>query len=186
MPLSRRRWDDAVLTALGSPVQIAYAVKDVRRSAQHWATVFGAGPFFVLDHIALSDVHYRGQPASFDHSSAYGQWGDVMVELICDHTIGPSPVADVVGADGVGLHHVAFMVEDLDVASAELSGRGWPEALRATTSTGLGFAFHDATETLGHMIEIYPRSPRLVSFYAMVRSAAQDWDGADPIRSITR
>ena len=81
---------------LGAPVQIAYAVNDLDAAARWWADVVGAGPFFVNEHIAVTNVRYRGQPASIDHSSAYGQWGSVMVELVKDHTVGPSPVRDVV------------------------------------------------------------------------------------------
>ena len=165
------------MSLLGPPVQIAYAVTDVRTAAHLWAERHGAGPFFVVEHIALSSVRYRGGSASFDHSSAYGQWGPLMVELVCDHTLGPSPVADVVGGGGTGLHHVAHMVRDLDEAGRHLEHLGWPEALHATTAAGMAFAFHDAVNSLGHMIEIYESVPRLVAFYAMVAAAAVDWDG---------
>ncbi len=170
------------MAVLGEPVQIAYAVPDVREAARRWADTFGAGPFFVIDHIELSDVRYRGVPSTFDHSSAYGQWGDVMVELVCDHTIGPSPVADVVGPGGCGLHHMAFFVEDLAVTQAELVTFGWPEALHARTPSGMAFAFHDATAELGHMIELYERTDALLGFYRRVAEAAVGWDGTDPIR----
>ncbi len=59
------------------------------------AEQFGAGPFFVRQHIALLDVVIRGRPGTFDHSSAYGQWGHVMVELVEDHGDGPSPVREM-------------------------------------------------------------------------------------------
>lgn len=167
---------------LGPPVQVAYAVRDVRHAAHRWALTHGAGPFFVADHIALSDVCYRGEPASFDHSSAYGQWGPIMVELVCDHTIGPSPVADVVGIGGTGLHHVAHFVDNLAEAQAQLISRGWPEALHAVTSSGMRFVFHDATAELGHMIELYEGVARVRAFYDQVAAAALDWDGSEPVR----
>jgi catechol 2,3-dioxygenase-like lactoylglutathione lyase family enzyme len=171
------------LGGLGPPVQIAYAVPDVREAARWWAATFGAGPFFVLDHIELTHVRYRGAPASFDHSSAYGQWGQMMVELVCDHTIGPSPIADVVGVGGRGLHHLACFVDDLSAAQAQLVRVGWPEALHAITPSGMAFAFHDATAELGHMIELYEPADALVGFYQRVAEAAVGWDGTDPIRS---
>lgn len=169
--------------SLGAPVQIAYAVTDVRRAASWWADTFGAGPFFVIDHIELTAVHYRGAPATFDHSSAYGQWGPVMVELVCDHTIGPSPVADVVGIGGQGLHHMAYFVDDLAATQAELTTAGWPEALHALTPSGMAFAFHDATADLGHMIELYEPVDALLAFYLRVADAAAGWDGQGPIRT---
>ncbi len=169
-------------SVLGPPVQIAYAVTDLDAAALQWADRFRAGPFFVSEHIAVDDVRYRGAPGSFDHSSAYGQWGEVMVELVNDHTVGPSPVADVVGPGGSGLHHLAYFVDDLATAQSALVRLGWPEALWARTPSGVAFAFHDAVGTLGHMIEIYEGTPALRGFYAMVREAAVGWDGSDPVR----
>ena len=169
---------------LGAPVQIAYAVNDLDAAARWWADVVGAGPFFVNEHIAVTNVRYRGQPGSFDHSSAYGQWGSVMVELVKDHTVGPSPVRDVVGVDGEGLHHLAFFAADLAAVSARLAALGWPEALYAETASGQAFMFHDATAQLGHMMELYEPTPALVGFYAAVADAALGWDGNDPVRSV--
>ncbi len=174
----------SAMSVIGPPVQIAYAVRDVHEAARRWAAERGAGPFFVAEHIVVHDVRHRGRPAVFDHSSAYGQWGDIMVELLCDHTVGPSAVADVVGPGGVGLHHVAHFVDDLDAAARELAARGWPEAFRATTTTGNVFAFHDATAELGHMVEIYVGTPALRGFYGMVAAAATGWDGRDPVRPV--
>ncbi len=166
----------------GPPVQIAYAVNDLDAAAAEWTERFGAGPFFISEHIDVLDVRYRGAHGSFDHSSAYGQWGDVMVELVKDHTVGPSPVADVVGPGGSGLHHLAYFVTDLASAQSALTDLGWPEALWALTPSGVAFAFHDATASLGHMIEVYEGTPALRGFYAMVREAASGWDGTDPVR----
>ena len=70
---------------LGPPKQIAYAVPDAFEAAKRWVKDFGAGPFFVSEHIPVTDVIYRGSRSSFDHTSAYGQWGDIMVELVQDH-----------------------------------------------------------------------------------------------------
>lgn len=161
---------------LGAPVQIAYATDDVHGAAERWAQ-HGVGPFFVLEHIALADVEIDGRPATFDHSSAYGQWGPVMIELICQHDADPDPVVP-----SSGLHHVASFVDDFDRASDELVRDGFERRFLARTSGGQAFAFHDARGTLGHLLEIYERTDRLAGFYDMVRDAAIDWDGTDPIR----
>lgn len=167
----------------GKPVQLAYAVGDVYVAAQQWVDQFGAGPFFIRSHIAVSDVIYRGQPATFDHSSAYGQWGEIMVELVQDHGIAPSVVRERFGPTESGLHHVAFMVADLDAATTWCAELGYSLAMSATSSP-TRFHFIDSVVTLGHMIELYQRSERLHGFYAMVREAAQDWDGTEPLRTL--
>ena len=169
---------------LGSPVQIAYAVPDVEQASRSWAERFGAGPFFVRRHIALVDVVVRGRRGTFDHSSAYGQWGPVMVELVADHGDGPSPVREMYPRDGSGLHHLAHFVDDLDTAVEDLTTQGHELAMRARTASGLAFCFVDTRPTLGHMVELYEPTPGLRAFYSMVRVAAEGWDGTDPVRTM--
>jgi hypothetical protein len=163
----------ALAALTGGPVQIAYGVTNIEEAARTWSETLGAGPFFVRHHISVEQVTIDGVPGVFDHSSAYGQWGSVMVELVEVHT--PSQLA------ATGLHHLAYFVDSFDDATTELVGRGWPAALSAIAGT-TRFAFHDARHELGHFVEIYEPSSGLVDFYAMVADAAKDWNGADPVR----
>jgi hypothetical protein len=171
------------LSVLGPPVQIAYAVPDVDAAAARWAVDFGAGPFFIRRHIESHDVVYRGASAVFDHSSAYGQWGSVMVELMQDHGTGPSIVRERYGPNDTGLHHMAFVVPNLDAATAHLASLGLELAMSAR-STNTRYRFVDTLATLGHMLELYERSDRLASFYAVVRDAAVGWTGDGATREL--
>ncbi len=159
----------------GGPVQVAYGVPDIEVAARGWVDRLGAGPFFVRHHISVTDVLIDGLPGAFDHSSAYGQWGSVMVELVAVH--------DPPGLATVGLHHQAFFVQSFDAATADLAKRGWSCALSAAAGA-TRFAFHDARAELGHLIEIYEPSDGLVGFYEMVATAADGWDGTDPVRTL--
>jgi Glyoxalase/Bleomycin resistance protein/Dioxygenase superfamily len=160
----------------GGPVQIAYAVDDVTEAARRWSER-GVGPFFVIEHIDVHNVRVDGAASAFDHSSAYAQWGSVMVELICQHgSIGER----IVGTSGI--HHVACFVENFERAAARLTAAGLDEVLYAETATGMPFAFHDGRTEWGHFIEIYERTDRLGRFYDMVRDAGVGWNGSDPIR----
>lgn len=169
---------------LGPPVQIAYVVPDAVRAAERWAQEVGAGPFFVRSHVALVDVVHRGRPGEFDHTSAYGQWGPIMVELVQDHGSGPSVVRDVFPAGGSGLHHLAFFVDELADAVRGLVAGGHEIAMSARTAGGVEFHFVDTMASLGHMLELYPPSDRLRRFYAMVADAAIGWDGTDVVRRL--
>jgi Glyoxalase/Bleomycin resistance protein/Dioxygenase superfamily len=114
-------------------------------------------------NIGLESVRIAGAPGTFDHSSAYGQWGEVMVELVQQHT---API----GAP-TGIHHCAYFVDDLDVAQRSLVDAGFPELLWAQVAgSSTAFAFHDARPTLGHLIEVYVKTPRLHEFYVYIRS----------------
>jgi hypothetical protein len=156
------------LFLLGPPVQIAYAVSDVHAAAAAWQRNLGAGPFVISEHIALASARVNGVDGpgtAFDHSSAYGQWGSLMVELVCEHT---PPLGST-----SGVHHMAFFVDSIDATATALAAAGWPEVLRAATASGMAFAFHDARADLGHFVEIYEPNDRLLGFYAHVRSLAE-------------
>ena len=73
-----------------SPIrQIAFFVPDAGAAAKAHHAAHGSGPFLLAENIPLARATYRGQPAHLDHSSAYGQWGDVMVEFVQQNNPGP-------------------------------------------------------------------------------------------------
>lgn len=154
-------------------VQVAYAVDDVDAAAEHFASTWGAGPFVIARHIELASVLHAGVSASFDHSSAYGQWGDVMVELVQVHEASPASLADAVVRRGGGLHHVARFVDGLDTASTAEAASGHPLVLDATSAAGVRFRFHDARHDLGHLVELYEPVPALVAFFAHVAATTR-------------
>jgi hypothetical protein len=166
---------------LGRIVQIAYAVEDVRAAARSFAARLGAGPFFVRHHDLPRHVDHGGQPAGFDHSSAYGQWGRLQIELVQVHSSEPASLAAVVQRTS-GIHHVATFVASIDAEQRRLIELGWPPVMTAETTSGLRYAFHDAREHLGHLLEVYEPSPGVRKLYGMVAAAADGWTGDDPVR----
>jgi len=172
---------------IAAPVrQIAYFVPDVRDAAVRHHSLFGSGPYFVADNIPLrSSVHW-GADHSLDHSSAYGQWGTVMIEFVQQNNAGPSAFHDMypVGSGRYGLHHVALFVEDVDVACAEYQSQGFGTAFRAEMNDGFTYAFVDTVERYGHMLELYRPLAQLTGFYDMVADAAKSFKGGDVIQTI--
>lgn len=164
------------------PVQIAYHVPDPAAAAERCAREFGWGPFVLLEHIALERSLYRGTPTPFDHTSAYGQAGETMVELITQHNDAPSALRDLYAPHETGLHHVACFVDDLPAALDRYRARGMAIALEARTRTGVDFALVDARATLGHMLELYEPVGELRRFYDYVRKCADGWTGERPVR----
>ena len=166
------------------PAQIAYHVPDPEQAARGFASAFGWGPFYLFEHIALSRCLYRGASASFDHSSAYGQAGELMIELITQHDESPSVLRDLYARDEVGVHHVAHFVANLQDTLDQARAAGEEIALDACTATGTRFAMLDTTRQLGHMVELYEPAGDLLKFYRYVRRAAEGWDGAEPLRRL--
>ena len=169
----------------GSAVQIAYVVDDPEATARAWAHDFGAGPFFLNRHIPVTDVVHRGKASSFDHTSAYGWWGSIMVELFCQHNDDPTAITERFTRGTGGLHHMACIVPSLDGALDRAASMGLVVAQSAKAGATT-FVFVDDVARHGHYWELYESSPGLLGFYAMVRAAHENWDGRDPVRDITR
>lgn len=167
--------------------QLAYFCADVRAAALAHHRLFGSGPYFVADHIPLRRSHHRGTERALDHSSAYGQWGEVMIEFVQQNNPGPSAFRDLYPEQSGrwGLHHVALFADDVDAAIARYAAAGMPLAQRCEMMDGFVFAFVDARAQFGHMIELYAPVPTLVDFYATVADAARHWCGGDVLTTIT-
>jgi hypothetical protein len=43
---------------------------------------------------------------------------------------------------------------------------------------------HDASSSLGHDVEIHADNEGLRGFFGMVKGAAADWDGSQPLRAV--
>ena len=164
------------MSLLSLPVrQIAYAVDDARKAAERHHALFGSGPFFVLDNIPLKVSLHRGEPAPFDHTSAYGQWGEVMIEFMQQNNEGPSAVRDMYAPGQEGFHHVALIVDSLPEARAHFAAEGLEEALYAEMEDGFAFVMVDGRERYGHMIELYEGAESLLGFYDYVKKSAGDF-----------
>jgi hypothetical protein len=166
-------------------VQIAYFVDDAQKAAAHAANTWGAGPFFFIEKIQLAWGEHKGKPQTFLHSSAYGQWGSLMLEFVQQDIEGPSPFRDMYNPGESGIHHMATMVDSLTDTYAHYENAGYDIAARAETLTGTEFAFINTVVQLGHMIEVYEKSPSLLGFYQMVQEASVDWSGDTPVRNLT-
>ena len=169
------------MISLGPPVQIAYAVSDIYKGIDKWISDFGAGPFFIAEHIPIKNVIYRGQPSELDITVAYGQWGEIMIELVQDNGEGPSIIRDLYPPQKSGLHHLAYFVNDMDLVSAKLVEEGYVLAMSGQAGENR-FQFFDAISEMGHFLEIYEPIESLKYLYERVRSASINWDGSDPLR----
>lgn len=168
----------------GCVVQFAIHAPSIEALARRWSHEMGAGPFYLLEHVALAKSLYRGAPARFDHSSAYGQLGDIMIELIHQHDDAPSAVRDMFAAEESGLHHAAIFVDDIEAAVRDAGRRGMAIALDAETAGGVGFVMADARQRYGCMLEFYEPSDALRKFYAFIRRKSEGWDGVDFLRKL--
>ena len=108
------------------------------------------------------------------HSSAYGQWGKIMLELVQQESNGASPFRDLY-SEANRASTMAVMVDDMAVAVRHFEEADIPRH-KGVTLSGVEFAF-DATTSLGHYIEVYEAGDAVKGFYEYVESLSkQPWD----------
>lgn len=163
---------------------IGYVVDDLDAAVADAVARFGAGPFYVAEHMEFEEVTFRGQPAVFDHSSAFGQWGPIRVELTVIHATDPPELGATMAPNGPGhVGHVGILVDSLEEASARLEATCGP-AYHSGRTGPVAAIWHDGRATLGHSIELLQRNEFLTGLYERLAASAEGWDGSDPVRAM--
>ena len=177
--------EDLFRPRLGKPHHCAYVVEDIEATVNRLVSQLGAGPFFLIENVPLENVRSRGEPAEFAHNSAFGYCGDGAVELIQPISLAPGRVETAFSAPRPRVQHVGYVVPPAQVADlrSSLDERGLAQYLSSQLG-GVETTLHDASAALGHDIEIHADNDALHSFFGMVSSAAQGWDGSGPLRAV--
>ena len=167
--------------------QIAFFVPDARAAAQAHHELHGSGPYLLAENIPLAEATHRGRPCLLDHSSAYGQWGEVMVEFVQQNNPGPSVFHDLYpeGSGRHGPHHAAVFVDDADKAADKFAAAGYPSVFRAVMNDGFVYHFADTTTLCGMMTELYAATDQLRGFYDHIAAIAGDFGRHPVVRTIS-
>jgi hypothetical protein len=165
----------------GPTIQNGYVVRDWRRAAEHWSTVMGVGPFFVMEHIEFAECTYRGVASPIDMSVAIAYSGDLQIELVQQHNDCPSIYRDHLERYGEGLQHVGALVDDVE---AVLEANDWRARViqGGSTTVGQRFAYVDVGAHPGAMLELIETTPAARSAFEYMKNAAREWTGDRPIR----
>ena len=107
--------------------QIAIVVNDLEAVAESYWNILGIGPWTIFNWEAplVYDRKYHGQPVLAKERIALAQAGKVQLELL-QPLEGPSIYADWLAERGEGLHHLNFLVDDVDEVAATLEAQGFP------------------------------------------------------------
>jgi len=173
--------------------QVAFVIRDLDRTLQYWTETLGVGPFFVLRNVSPENYRYRGTPAPPPRLSiALGNSGDVQVELIQQHDDRASAYREFLQAGREGFQHVSsWLTRDAyDATMAQRLAAGVAVVHEGTIpGSGVRFAYfatEDAAASGGLLYEIADvLEPQIYPIMQMIRDAARDWNGADPVREIT-
>jgi hypothetical protein len=165
-------------------IQIAYYAPDIEEAAARHSALFGSGPFFVMEHVPIRTCTYRGKPTPFDHSTAVGQWGDIMVEFLTVHSPAPNLKTDISPRpDSAGVHHQAFLVDDPASLAKAAGEQGFELAMHAIAENGIEVFFIDTVGLYGHFIELYAPSAPIRELYGFVREQSVGFNGQNPVRA---
>jgi catechol 2,3-dioxygenase-like lactoylglutathione lyase family enzyme len=163
---------------------VGFHVPDLRAAIDTWVTVYGAGPFYLLEHVAYDECTSSGTPAVWDHSAGFSKCGAVLVELQQTHDLRPAELARPFTADGrSAVNHVGVTANDPAAESVRLESLGFGLRMHARIGE-TEFFWHNATEAFGYCIEVITAGPGFDAFWDTVAGGARDWDGRDPIRRL--
>ncbi|HEX4036344.1 MAG TPA: VOC family protein [Solirubrobacteraceae bacterium] len=161
---------------------IGYVVDDLKASVEAFAARHAAGPFFAIKHLEFDEVTYLGEVAVYDHSSAFGQWGPLIVELTQVHDARPPGLREALVAPGGGIGHIAWLADSLDAESERLQAAGM-RPFHSGRSGPVRVVWFDSARLFGHPVEVLERCEEVLGFHAAIAAAAQGWDGQRPFRS---
>lgn len=164
-------------------MQIAMIVDDIEMACANWTRTTGIGPFLIVPHIILEEFDYRGQASSgLEFTVAIAQSGGVQIELVQQHSDGPSAYRDTIAKGESGFHHLAIYTDDYDGVYASYVDQGFVAAVDGSLG-GFRFSYIDTSSAIGCMIELIEANPVHADFFERVAAAAEGWDGVtDPIR----
>jgi len=158
--------------------QIAFLVADLDAAAQHWLSR-GAGPFYRFDDFEFTEMLHPAGAVSPRLSIMLGYSGDVMLELI---EVGEDPTGLFTAPAVPGPHHVAMLVDDIDEYLGRTAQRD-ALAMHALFPTGTPIAMIDTRPQTGLLTELVTADDAVAGMLAVMREAAADFDGTEPIRS---
>jgi hypothetical protein len=163
--------------------QIGYIVQDFDKALANWLEL-GVGPFYVLRGITQTGV-YRGEPCTVTLTLGLANSGDLQVEIIHQDNDAPSIYSEFTSAGGDGFHQLAYWAEDFDAALAAGQAAGWPVVWSGGDAGTARYAYFEPPPgTAATIIELMELTPATTGMAELVRSAAVNWDGSDPIRSL--
>ena len=101
--------------------QVGFVVRDIKQAIAQYQPLFGE---FVEMDAPDMEWDYRGKPAVSSLKLAMAQSGDVEIELI-EWVSGDTPHKEFLDAGHEGLHHLRFIVDNVDDKIPEAKALGY-------------------------------------------------------------
>jgi methylmalonyl-CoA/ethylmalonyl-CoA epimerase len=117
--------------------QVGFVVRNLEQALELYEPLFG--PFSTMDPGPMT-YDYRGKQEECTMRLAFGNSGDVEIELI-EWVSGGCPHKEFLDAGGEGMHHLRFIVEDLDSEVTAAQALGYEAIWGKRYGEGLAVAY---------------------------------------------
>ena len=130
--------------------QVGFVVKDMAAAIALYDPLFG--PFTTMDP-GLMTYNYRGREEKSEIKLAFGNSGDIEIELI-QWVSGGTPHKEFLDAGREGMQHLRFIVESLEEKVAEAEQLGYQNIWTKRFGEGLAVAYMER-----------PGDPLMIEFF---------------------
>jgi len=132
--------------------QLGYVVADIERACKYYESTLGIGPFSPPFEVDMSGAVFRGKPVQTRIKVSFVQSGDVQIELI-QPVEGKNPYTEYLARHGDGIHHLGFVVTDMEAMKGEFVAAGLQPVFQHDMGV-MQFAYYDTSAIGGVMTEL--------------------------------
>lgn len=140
--------------------QVGIVVPDIEKAVKKYTDLFGVTvPTVELtDPYDIAHTFYKGKPTEAQAKLVFFDIGMPVIELI-EPVGGPSTWKDFLDTKGQGMHHVAFLIENMEEQCKRFADEFNMETVQTGDYEGGCYAYIDATAQLGLFIELLEKFP---------------------------
>ncbi|MCG8668394.1 MAG: VOC family protein [Pseudomonadales bacterium] len=166
------------LTKQFGPIrQLGYVVENIEASVEAWMDHQGVGPWMIIKNVPLACT-YKGEKTQPMIDIALAYQGDMQIELIQQTNDQPSPYLYYFENNLLGLHHTAYLCDDVDSAVSTAESHGHNVICDIRMPDG-GRYVYTQVEALGEhiYIEFLSATDRMKGMFSEGIKAANSWNG---------
>lgn len=143
---------------------IGIVVRDRDATIRHYQEIMGITSFFSFDN-PMPRALVRGQPTPCDTRVGFALLGNTVIELMqpLDRV---SPYFHFLEEHGEGMHHVGFLVPNVDESLAKMQGKGLRLLMEsAEPAADTKMVYLEGDSLSGVLLEFIQESPAVHAFF---------------------